>query len=187
MTNPSKQKGNSCERLIAQRLSTWWKQDFNRTPGSGNLRWNNNVWTYGDILPPTDFPGVIESKHYKLVNYNWLVNDPLSHSDGILSWFKQVLADRDRCLKETGLALIPLLIFKQNRGPLTLALEEEFFKHCNIETPNLLITIPSVEPFVIVDLEKFLSLVLKDDFIKAHRGWVASCVVPQLIDEVETP
>ena len=55
-------KGNKFERDIAKLLSKWYRKPFHRMPSSGALRWNDVIFTFGDLLPPSDLNCIIECK-----------------------------------------------------------------------------------------------------------------------------
>ena len=64
----SKNKGNSNEYKVAKILTEWSKLKFHHLPASGALRWNEMVWTFGDLLPPESLPIIVECKWWKEVS-----------------------------------------------------------------------------------------------------------------------
>lgn len=165
MPSKQKQKGNAAERAVAQCLTDWWGEKFYRVPGSGNLRWKGAVWTYGDILPPESFPGILESKHYKKVEIDDILRCK-SSDHNILGWWAQVNNDVKRLFENTGITVEPLLIYKANYRPRRLCMRFRFFQNLDIGVSS--ITIDSKhfdEAFCIVDLQEFISICPKDLFI----------------------
>ncbi len=182
MPSKSKTKGNNAEREVAKALSEWWEEDFKRIPNSGALRWGGASWVYGDLLPPETFPGIIESKHYAEIDLDGLLR--LKVADGNpLGWWAQVVSDVVRCYQDTGLALQPILVFKANRRPRRIALEECFFKKLYRESPKLraspylILNRPEfLGRVVLVDLEEFLSIVDPESFVQAAKLSFPTCL-----------
>lgn len=113
MTSKSKAKGNRAETWLAAELTTWYGQPFHRIPASGALRWNDKIWAYGDILPPADFPFVIESKHNKAADLNGLLYQA---ENNLIDWWwrHQVLPDVTRAVQGTGNIVHPMLVWTGN-------------------------------------------------------------------------
>ncbi|AGI11456.1 hypothetical protein LP125_131 [Listeria phage LP-125] len=104
----SQVKGSKFERETAKALSVWWGATFNRTPGSGGLKWaeENNVG--GDIVAPPSagFPFIVECKKHE----GWTLDNVFLNTGEPKSWWKQVVSDATRTNK------IPLLMFSRNRA-----------------------------------------------------------------------
>lgn len=182
MPSRSKQKGNAAEREVAKILSAWFGADFKRVPNSGALRWSGVSWVYGDLLPPEGFPGILESKHYAEIDLDGLLR--LKPTDANpLGWWGQVVSDVKRCYEDTGLALQPILIFKANRRPRRIVLEECFFRKLYRESPPLR-AIPYLAlnrpeilgRVVIMDLEQFLGIVEPESFVHAAKLSFPTCL-----------
>lgn len=103
----SKTKGSSYERKVAKKLSTWWGDEFQRTPASGGLRWKSDNNVIGDIVPsPTaNFPFVVECKHQE---GGWTLESVILNKLNVKEWWSQVVADGRRGKKT------PLLMFTRN-------------------------------------------------------------------------
>ncbi|AIW03501.1 RusA-like Holliday junction resolvase [Bacillus phage Moonbeam] len=104
----AKQKGSSYELKVAKFMTGWWGGNFNRTPGSGGMRWGTDQSIAGDIVPPKGmiFPFVIECKKHE----GWVMDNVLLNTGKPREWFSQVVTDARR-VKRT-----PLLIFSRNRA-----------------------------------------------------------------------
>ncbi len=180
MPHPSKNKGNSNERKIAEILTAWWGTEFKRTPGSGSLRWLGASWTYGDLLPPEDFLGSVECKHYKSIDLDEILRTAPTENN-ILGWWREAREDSNRCYQETGIWVQPILIYKQNYRPFRLVLEADFCAACGgrkLNIPAFWCSLPEASSFVILDLRQFLEVVSPQDFQRAIRK-----VVPQSLIE----
>lgn len=110
----SKKKGNSFELVAAKFLRNWTGEDFQRTPGSGGLRWLEAARIAGDVVSPvnSEFPFVVECKSYK--DFELKVN--LRKDSKIYTFWAQVKADSERAGKE------PILFCRRNGMP-----EREFY------------------------------------------------------------
>ena len=178
----SKTKGNAAEREVAKILSAWFGEDFKRVPNSGALRWGGVSWVYGDLLPPESFPGIIESKHYAEIDFDGLLR--LKATDhNPLGWWGQVVSDVVRCYGDTGLALQPVLVFKANRRPRRIALEERFCVALTKECPAmraatyLVLNRPEfLGRVVVMDLEEFLGIVDSESFVQAAKLSFPTCL-----------
>jgi len=109
-TEPSKsihqlRKGNLNERKVAKKFQKWVGAEFARVPRSGGLRWKNKADVSGDVMctdPKVNFPFVVETKHYKKLNFKFRKNNI------IFTFWKQVERDANNVNK------IPLLVLKSN-------------------------------------------------------------------------
>jgi len=101
-------KGSGYELKTAKFMSPWWGGNFNRTPGSGGLRWGSDQSIAGDIVPPKGmlFPFVIECKKHE----GWSIEHILLNTGKPKEWFSQVVMDARRVKK------VPMLIFSRNRA-----------------------------------------------------------------------
>lgn len=101
MSSPSKIKGNSFERQIAEFLTTLYGEKFVRAPGSGAYVGGKNtvrkeflhkgqVRSFkGDIIPGESFPHInIECKSYKDFPFHQLYSGTCKQLD---EWIKQCL------------------------------------------------------------------------------------------------
>ena len=117
---PSLRKaGNTHERAVAARLSTWYGQEFRRVPNSGALRWQGASWVYGDILPPEGFPFVIEAKHYHEVELAEIFGRrEAKPGTGLVArwWFEQTVPDAERASRDLKRPIEPLLVWKRDHG-----------------------------------------------------------------------
>lgn len=114
-----KLKGNAFEREVARRLTAWWGKPFHRSPNSGALRWNGDLWTYGDLVPPEEANLIVECKHYATLDLASLLFN--GDTCPILGWWKQLQEDVQRAEKELNRPLIGLLVMKANHRPALLA------------------------------------------------------------------
>lgn len=107
----ARNKGSSFERTIAKFMSGWWGGNFNRTPGSGGLRWDSAQSIAGDIVPPEgmNFPFVIECKKHE----GWILDHVLLNTGEPKNWFAQVVMDARRIKKYKK---VPMLVFSKNRA-----------------------------------------------------------------------
>lgn len=175
MPAKGKEKGTRFEILVAERLSHWWGNTFKRTPNSGALRWRGVTFTYGDILPPEDFPCVIECKHYREVNLDRViragVRGDVEYGFITYWWFKQIIRDVKRCLEETDLSVHAMLVYRMNNRPIRLGLSSEVVRQlCPSLLPQLCRAVmytPFGRPFTILDFEQFLDVVPAASFLTA--------------------
>lgn len=169
MPSKSKQKGNRWERAAAKTLSDWWGQPFVRSPNSGALRWNNVAFTYGDLIPPEDFPCVSECKSYTYKNLLLLLHSQDVGPSSPLGWWAQAQADTIRARSETNRNLFPLLLIKQNRRPTLICLERNFFDRLNTDLPRFTVIRPDLPiwDFTTCLLDDFLQSVSKEQFLLA--------------------
>ncbi|TXH17529.1 MAG: hypothetical protein E6R03_03685 [Hyphomicrobiaceae bacterium] len=165
MTSKSKGKGNSHERDVAEKLSNWYGSKFLRIPNSGALRWGGAAWVYGDLLPPEDFPFVMECKHYAEIVFEEVLGtsqSPSGCSRVSEWWFTQAVPDAERAFKDTGKLVLPLLFWKADYRPIRMSMgAQEFLKLPGASTKlvSVLTSIPHRAPFVTVNLEEFLAVV----------------------------
>lgn len=105
----SKLKGNRNELKVAKLLTAWIGKKFNRTPGSGGLRWIEDQRIAGDVVAPAgfDFPFCIEVKAYKDVEFKTMLRD----NSKIYTFFSQAEKDALRVTKT------PLLFVRRNGMP----------------------------------------------------------------------
>lgn len=167
---------------VAALFSTWWGKPFHRIPNSGALRWNDRVWTFGDVLPPEDFPAVIECKRRKLIEYHRLIDPALDqeHKDHPLSWWTQAQDDASRAYEGTGRPVQPLVICKTIRKPNRIFLEADLFTALGgrkLGLPALWVTIPSHPPFVILDLATFFGAVDRESFLAGVKAVIPVALV----------
>lgn len=157
----SKQKGNGFERVIAGMLTEWSGKDFQRVPNSGALRWRNKTWTYGDVLPPPEWPLVIECKHHAEVSVDDLLgNRKLGLWDSQIGtwWIDQTLPDCERARQNLGVAAMPWLIWRQNRGRIRCAMKNSMLACASPDLPIMLVmeNLRSGDMLAICDFEHFL-------------------------------
>lgn len=164
MPSNSKRKGNSAESWCAKKLSEWWGAEFKRIPNSGALRWHGSTDTFGDLLCPVDFPGIVESKHNKAFDLLKLLTSKPS-KDNILGWWLQVNNDVSRCLAQIGQRRTPVLIAKGNRSTPIIGIDAELLPELPY-CPHLLVTNPYTTSFCIYTLDSFLQFV-SPEIIKA--------------------
>ena len=151
MKNP-KEKGNSFERLIANKLSVWAGAKFMRTPSSGAIHNFKDKRIVSDIVPSLsigDFPFSIECKK---VQCSWEINALLEGTSITLQkHWSQCVSDAER--EE----LKPLLIFSKNyRGIYTMIREEDFAYYHITVFPRLIIC-TTIEELTIFNFEDFLT------------------------------
>lgn len=183
MPSKSKNKGNTAEREVAKVLSKWFGEDFKRIPNSGALRWNGASFVYGDLLPPESFPGIIESKFYKEIDLDGLLRLTVQENNP-LGWWLQVVDDVQRCYSELRLALQPVLIFKANRRPRRIVIEEKLFNALRWgKTPGLgqvphfcLQRAEFLGRVVVMDLVEFLGIVDPEAYAQAANASFPECL-----------
>lgn len=109
----SKAKGNAYELKIAKQLSTWSGYEFNRTPMSGGLRWQEDNNVSGDIVPPSElkFPFSIECKKREI---DWDFDSLLRGTSPIWDFYKQSCRDSSRYIHK-GIKKEPMVVFAKNR------------------------------------------------------------------------
>jgi hypothetical protein len=122
----SKQKGNSFERIVANRLSEVFedyygkKQSFYRNANSGAFFGGKNQFRtethleehqdFGDIITPKDFRFTIECKAYKTPpSFKSIIEGKVTQWD---TWLEQAETDAENAKKQ------PLLIVKYNNCPI---------------------------------------------------------------------
>lgn len=160
----SKKKGAVNEVMIAEQLSAWWGKPFKRMPASGALRWKGAAFTYGDLLPPEDFPCIVECKHYKFVDLDEIIGKDPKKGYVTWWWYDQVWADVARCHVETGRKLWPMLVFRSNQKKPRVVLDSlhshDLFADRSIKEPAMLYgRLPDLRQFTMYDLASFLAAV----------------------------
>lgn len=172
MPNKSKTKGNSFERQVAAKLTEWWGSPFHRIPNSGALRWGDANFTYGDILPPSDCPVVIECKSYAKIDLSTCLYENYKNSLVYQWFFEQLRVDVDRAKADSNLILEPLLIFKSNNHKPILAMESIVAIKCHFLTAtshaflNMGLEMDAKE-LVLAPLDAFLANCPKTNFLYA--------------------
>lgn len=168
----SKVKGNTAERWAAQLLTTYWGEEFKRIPSSGALRWHGSTDTYGDLLCPPSFKGVVECKHRKKFELlQALTSEPAD--DNILGWWQQVTDDVTRCKTERNELKVPVLVAKRNRSTPVICLPESMNKLLP-QLPHLTIVNPKVATFCVYELAVFLKLVPRGILEVAIESYVGA-------------
>lgn len=183
MPHPRKEKGNEYEREVSAILTEWWDSsrfEFARTPNSGALRWNGISWTYGDILPPEDFLAIVECKHYKEIELDEVLRcKPTEKNVG--GWWREVLADAQRCYDETRYPAQPLLVYRKNYWRThRLVLESDFFGALGgrkLQLPAAWMTGTGVPPYVVTDLLEFLESVTPEQFRQAQKACIPAALL----------
>jgi hypothetical protein len=181
--SPSKVKGNKNERDVAKTLSSWWGEEFKRTPNSGALRWKGASWTYGDILPPESFPAVVECKHYSDIDLDEVIRCAPTDSN-ILGWWRETTEDAQRCYEETNVPAQPILVYKQNRVPRRIVIEAEFLIALGgrkLGLPAFWVSSPEREPLAILDFKTFLASVSRDLFLRSVRKVIPTALVERIV------
>ena len=166
----SKQKGNANEHAVAKIFTEWSGLEFHKMPASGALRWGNSTWTFGDLIPPENFPVVIECKHWHDVSVEEMLgaqkNPP--GSGRIVEWWQQAVRDSIRCTELLGIHSEPLLVWKRDYGRHRICLRVEFLMNFLIEIIRELQFLTSEfgleKEFALLDLKHFLSIVSFSSF-----------------------
>jgi hypothetical protein len=164
MTSKSKNKGNTHERDVADKLSQWYGDKFLRIPNSGALRWGGAAWVYGDLLPPEGFPYVMECKHYAEIIFEEVLgtkSSPSGCSRVSEWWYTQAVPDAERALRETGKKVLPLLLWKADYRPIRLSMDAGDYMRLEAHRKlvSVMTAIPNRSPFVTVNMEEFLAVV----------------------------
>jgi len=128
MPSPSKSKGNSFERQIAQFLTELYKETFIRAPGSGAYVGGNNntrkqflhegqIRSFkGDIVPGQSFPKLnAECKSYKDFPFHQLYQGSVKILD---SWIQQ-------CMDASDPGDFNIIFMKFNRKGTYVAVEAQ--------------------------------------------------------------
>jgi hypothetical protein len=172
----SKRKGNSYETEISKLLTRWWGSQFRRIPNSGALRWKDSIWTYGDLLVPEDFKGLIECKHHHEVDLSEVLRKGLDKGKITKWWFKQACVDAIRARNEMKISIEPFLIWKRDYTPSLFCMRNTFFRQLprRNQILHMSVSFPRVEEdMIIVDLKKMLKVWTKAEFKAAFA--VVSC------------
>ena len=151
MKNP-KEKGNSFERLVANKLTKWSGKKFMRTPSSGAIHNFNDRRVVSDIVPSMEvgeFPFSIECKK---VQCSWEFSSLLEGTSTTLQkHWRQCLDDAS----QEGLR--PMLIFSKNyRKIYTMIREDDFAFYQLTVLPRIVICTLDTE-LTIFNFEDFLS------------------------------
>ena len=168
MPSAGKKKGNTHESWMADALTKWYGQPFKRMPASGALRWKGASFVYGDILPPEDFPFIIECKHYKHVDLDEILR--LDPDRGYITWwyYSQLLSDVQRCREETGQSCTPMLLFKQNNRPVRIGLPSKFASLLDGKMPYLIASLPNKPSFLLADFYELLGKISPEQLLSAR-------------------
>lgn len=179
MPNPQKNKGNKNERETAEVLTEWWGSAFKRIPNSGALRWNGASFVYGDLLPPENFPGIIECKHYKSIDLDEILRCKESDHN-IIGWWRQVVDDVVRCRKDTSKVVEPILVYKADYRTRRIVVRRvvwEYFlddiykavKGTLVPSYLSFTTVADLPDFCILKLDDFLEFVRPEEFRHIHE------------------
>lgn len=116
MPSKAKTKGNSFERIVAEKFCKAYDDNFIRVPNSGAFTGGANLHRVdkmtaqqrrvfqGDIIPPEKLSSLkLECKSYKTIAWHQIVQGSCKQLDG---WIAQATDDK----------LVWLLLFKINRG-----------------------------------------------------------------------
>lgn len=103
----NKRNGNKLEAATAKQFSTWYQDEFHRSPGSGSLHWRS-INVSADVLPPNDmdFPFIIECKSSN--GTNWNLENFMQSNQHFPEWQAQAVREAITVKK------VPLLVFKRN-------------------------------------------------------------------------
>ncbi|RLF58481.1 MAG: hypothetical protein DRN27_05320 [Thermoplasmata archaeon] len=118
MAKNYKQKGNRVEREACKILTEWYGEEFHRMAQSGGIRWNDTHFTFGDLVPPSDFSVIIEVKGRpsagKKLGVDW--DFLLRHSKSEIEnwWDDQLSDDIKRAYELTDIHFTPILLIKIN-------------------------------------------------------------------------
>lgn len=149
-------------------LNNWWGGTFKKTPASGALRWGGaeNYWVYGDIVPPENFPFVIECKNYTEICTDEIIRKPADQGRITYFWYYQTVVDAERATKELGRPFLPMLIYKINRMTNRIVIDERiwllFPEELRKQVPHLRCNVPGREPFVLSESTSFFAILTKD-------------------------
>lgn len=163
----SKAKGTSYELKIAKVLSSWWGEEFHRTPMSGGLGWKADNRVAGDIVTPVSsvYPWTTELKNREAWDFSHL----LKGTGDIEKYWQQVVNDSEHS------GLRPLLIFHKNFSPnYVMMYKEDFdtiFTHKGVTCPfnYFIASTTNVDPRVICILDEFICHVTPKDIIGAFN------------------
>lgn len=173
MPGKSKRKGNTFESRVVECLSAWWGEKFVRTPNSGALRWNNGIWTFGDLCPPNSFPCCVECKHHWEVDIDELLRKHVSDARISWFWYFQTRPDSWRASGELNKTIHPLLVYRENVGKgqkvfmrlcMELYMWEALPQEIKKAVPMIMVQPLDVHPVVIVDLSKFVEVCPREVF-----------------------
>lgn len=171
MPSKGKEKGNRNETALANWLTKWWGKPFKRLPNSGALRWQGATFTYADLLPPEDFPAVIETKHYHRIDIDRELSNHPNYNLVQMWWFDEICRDALRCQQETGNFVQPLLIYKEDYGHFRLCMDTRLWDCFPLEVRKAQtwfeIHYQDEPSFIICETWRFLELVSKEVFQRA--------------------
>lgn len=163
----SKAKGSEFELKVAKLLSSWWGEEFHRTPMSGGLHWKADNRVAGDIVTPPNsvFPYNVECKKRE----GWLFDQVLRGTGEVEDWWEQ-------CVKDArGVGMRPWLIFARNFVPPYIMLQLEDFtpivqtKNSRLPINYFIVSIVGQPLRVVMLLDDFLAKVQCEDILKAYN------------------
>ncbi len=171
------------ETEVAKIFSEWWGSEFARTPNSGALRWNGAIWTFGDVLPPDDFPAVIECKRRRAgIAWHRLIEPDLdvNGSDHPLCWWQQAQDDAMRAYEATRRPIQPIVVCKKYRGHNRIFLEADFYAALGgqkLYLPAMWVSHPDFTSFVALDLATFFKSVPREQFLSGVKAVIPAALV----------
>lgn len=170
------------ETEVAGLFTKWWGAPFARTPNSGALRWNGSIWTFGDVLPPDDFPGVLECKRRKVIDWHRIIDPALDvkHKDHPLSWWTQAQEDAARAYTATRRPVQPIVLCKTIRKRNRIFIESDLYAALGgrkLHLPSMWVTHSQFTPFVILDLATFFAAVDREAFLLGVRSVIPAALV----------
>lgn len=167
----SKAKGSGYELKIAKQLTNWSGYEFNRTPMSGGLRWQEDNNVSGDIVPPANikFPFSIECKKREI---DWDFDFLLKKTSPIWEYYKQSCRDSSRYLKK-GVKKEPMLVFSKNRRESYMMISKEVFDYLlkDKSVDYLEVKIEAMCHVVLLSFEEFLGLCSLDEVLGIKNMW----------------
>lgn len=161
----SKAKGSEYERKIAKKLTQWSGYEFNRTPMSGGLHWEEDNNVSGDIVPPAElkFPFSIECKKREI---DWEFDTLLRETSQIWDFYKQSCRDSSRYISK-GIKKEPMVVFSKNRRESYMLIHKEIFEFffSNSEVKHVEVIIDENCKVVLMSFDEFLSLCTLEDVL----------------------
>ena len=158
----SKQKGKEFERKVAKMLTEWSGQEFNRTPQSGALHWNNDKRVVSDIVSPqtlTDWPFSIECKK---VEYPWEFSTIIEGTSLFWEHWQQCWDDSQRE------QLRPLLVFCKNYRDTFAVITYQDFEKINVTFESFIRVTRQDFDLVILKFKDFLEKISLDTLLSKN-------------------
>lgn len=149
-------------------FANWWGGVWTNVPASGALRWGNGHWTYADLVPPEDFPFVVEAKFHCAVDLDEVIRFRWNRGRVTWFWFGCTIPAAIRATEDLGRTIYPMLVYRMNSETNRLVLQNDLVSRLPAATLKQLnyvwVNHAGADPFVVFDFKKFLEVVPKQLF-----------------------